>query len=142
MTDRLPPVPTFVTGGAGFIGGEVVASLLRDGAPVTVFDNLSTAEPDWASRFDGDPGLSFVHGDITEYDVLREAMTGHDRVVHLASGTDIVGGYGHPERDFASGIVGTELVCEVDARRRHRRDLVRLVRGRLRPPRAHPDGRR
>ena len=102
VTDRLPPVPTFVTGGAGFIGGEVVASLLRDGAPVTVFDNLSTAEPDWSSRFDGDPGLSFVHGDITEYDVLRRAMLGHDRVVHLASGTDIVGGYGHPERDFAS----------------------------------------
>lgn len=112
MTDRLEPVPTFVTGGAGFIGGEVVASLLRDGTPVTVFDNLSTAEPDWASRFDGDPGLSFVHGDITEYDVLREAMTGHGRVVHLASGTDIVGGFDRPERDFASGVLGTELVCE------------------------------
>jgi UDP-glucose 4-epimerase len=112
VTDRLPPIPTFVTGGAGFIGGEVVASLRRDRAPVTVFDNLSTAEPDWASRFDGDPGCSFVHGDITEYDVLRAAMAGHGRVVHLASGTDIAGGYGHPERDFASGIAGTELVCE------------------------------
>ena len=44
--------------------------------------------------------------------MLRRAMLGHDRVVHLASGTDIVGGYGHPERDFASGIVGTEHVCE------------------------------
>jgi len=112
MTDRLEPVRTFVTGGAGFIGGEVVASLLGDGALVTVFDNLTTAEPDWATRFDRDPRLSFVRGDITNRDVLRDAMTGHARVVHLASGTDIVGGFDHPERDFESGVVGTELVCE------------------------------
>jgi len=112
MTDRLEPVRTFVTGGAGFIGGEVVASLLRDGAPVTVFDNLSTAEPDWATRFDEDPRISFVRGDIANRDVLRDAMAGHGRVVHLASGTDIVGGFDHPERDFESGVLGTELVCE------------------------------
>lgn len=112
MTDRLEPVPTFVTGGAGFIGGEVVASLLRDGARVTVFDDLSTSEPDWAARFDADPRLTFVHGDVTRPDQLRVAMTGHGRVVHLASGTDIAGGFDHPERDFASGVQGTELVCE------------------------------
>lgn len=112
MTDRLEPLRTFVTGGAGFIGGEVVSSLLRDGAPVTVFDNLSTAEPDWAARFEKDPRISFVRGDITNRDVLRDAMAGHGRVVHLASGTDIAGGLDHPEQDFESGIVGTELVCE------------------------------
>jgi UDP-glucose 4-epimerase len=112
VTDRLAPVRTFVTGGAGFIGGELVASLLRDGASVTVFDNLSTAEPDWASRFDGNAQLTFVHGDITHGARLRDAMAGHGRVVHLASGTDIIGGFGHPERDFESGVVGTELVCE------------------------------
>lgn len=112
VTDRLPSVRTFVTGGAGFIGGELVASLLRDGAQVTVFDNLSTADPGWASRFEGDARLSFVHGDITHGARLRDAMAGHGRVVHLASGTDISGGFGRPERDFASGIAGTELVCE------------------------------
>lgn len=112
MTDRLEPVRTFVTGGAGFIGGEVVASLLRDGAPVTVLDNLSTAEPDWAARFDGDPRLTFVRGDITDRELLLDTMSGHGRVVHLASGTDIAGGFGHPERDFESGVIGTERVCE------------------------------
>jgi len=112
MTDRLEPVRTFVTGGAGFIGGEVVASLLRDGAAVTVFDNLSTAEPDWGTRFHEDSRLTFVHGDITNRDALRDAMPGHGRVVHLASGTDIVGGFDNPGRDFESGVVGTELVCE------------------------------
>ncbi|MBA2718155.1 MAG: NAD-dependent epimerase/dehydratase family protein [Chloroflexi bacterium] len=112
MTDHLEPVPTFVTGGAGFIGGEVVASLLADGAAVTVFDNLSTAELDWATRFAPDARLDFVLGDVTDGAALRRAMAGHERVVHLASGTDIAGGLDHPERDFASGVVATERVCE------------------------------
>ena len=112
MIDRLEPVRTFVTGGAGFIGGEVVSSLLADGAAVTVFDNLSTAEPDWETRFARDSRLEFVLGDVTDAQALRSAMIGHDRVVHLASGTDIAGGLDHPERDFASGVIATELVCE------------------------------
>lgn len=112
MSERLEPLRTFVTGGAGFIGTEVVASLLADGAAITVFDNLSTAESDWRSSFPPDAGLEFVRGDVTDDTTLRSAMAGHERVVHLASGTDIAGGLGRPERDFASGVVGTELVCE------------------------------
>ena len=112
MIDRLEPLRTLVTGGAGFIGGEIVASLLADGAVVTVFDNLSTADPDWRSRFDVDGPVSFVLGDVTDAEALRRALIGHERVVHLASGTDIAGGLDHPERDFASGVVATEIVCE------------------------------
>jgi len=112
MSDRLQPIRTLVTGGAGFIGGEVVASLLADGAAVTVFDNLSTAEPDWRSRFEGGARVEFVLGDVTDAAAVRAAMIGHHRVVHLASGTDIAGGLDHPDRDFASGVVATELVCE------------------------------
>ena len=112
VTDRLKQSRTLVTGGAGFIGGELVASLLADGALVTVFDDLSSAEPDWAARFGGDPRLDFVLGDVTDATALERAMAGHRRVVHLASGTDIAGGFGRPERDFRSGVVGTEVVCE------------------------------
>lgn len=108
----LPPLPTLVTGGAGFIGGEVVASLLDDGASVTVLDDLSTADVDWADRFGQAPGLRFVRGDAADADAVREAMRGAARVVHLAAGTDIAGGLDHPERDFRSGILATETVCE------------------------------
>jgi UDP-glucose 4-epimerase len=45
-------------------------------------------------------------------------MTGCQRVVHLASGTDIAGGFGRPEHDFVAGIVATEVVCEVMQRLR------------------------
>jgi UDP-glucose 4-epimerase len=103
---------TFVTGGAGFIGGELVASLLADGDDVTVFDDLSTADGDWSARFAHEPRLTFVRGDVSDPAAVRAAMPGHDRVAHLASGTDIAGGYEHPERDFRAGVVATEVVCE------------------------------
>jgi UDP-glucose 4-epimerase len=109
---RLPPVRTLVTGGAGFIGGEVVETLLADGAEVTVLDDLSTAEPDWMDRFRIAPGFGFILGDVADEATVRTAMAGHQRVIHLASGTDIAGGFGHPERDFRGGVVATEVVCE------------------------------
>lgn len=109
---ELPPRPTLVTGGAGFIGSEVVTSLLAESAQVTVLDDLSSARPDWFDRFRGGPPFRFIEGDAADPETVRTAMVGQQRVIHLASGTDIAGGFGHPGRDFRSGIVATEVVCE------------------------------
>lgn len=108
----LPAARTLVTGGAGFIGGELVASLLADGSEVTVLDDLSTAEPDWMDRFKDTRRLRFVLGDAADDAAVRDAMAGQERVIHLASGTDIAGGFDHPERDFRNGVLATEIVCE------------------------------
>ncbi len=110
--EALAPVPSLVTGGAGFIGGEVVSSLLDDGCEVTILDDLSTASPGWEARLAGGRGWRLVEGDVAEADAVEAAIAGCRRVVHLAAGTDIAGGYGHPERDFRAGIQGTETVCE------------------------------
>jgi UDP-glucose 4-epimerase len=112
LTRQLRPARTLVTGGAGFIGGELIDSLLADGGEVTILDDLSTAEPDWFDRFRGAPGLRFIEGDAADPDAVDAAMTGHDRVVHLASGTDIAGGFDRPSVDFRNGILATEVVCE------------------------------
>lgn len=112
MTVRAASARTLVTGGAGFIGGELIAALLADGGSVTVLDDLSTAAPDWEDRFREVNRLSFVRGDAADAAIVGSAMAGHDRVVHLAAGTDIAGGYGLPGRDFDAGIVATEVVCE------------------------------
>lgn len=111
MTVRTDSARTLVTGGAGFIGGELIAALLADGGSVTVLDDLSTAAPDWEDRFREVTRLSFVRGDAADPGLVGSALAGHDRVVHLAAGTDIAGGYGLPGRDFKTGIVATQVVC-------------------------------
>jgi UDP-glucose 4-epimerase len=136
MSPTRPVGRILVTGGAGFIGGELVATFLEDGCRVTLLDDLSTAAPDWRDRFADDPRLTFIRGSVTEPATVREAMAGHDRVVHLAAGTDIAGGFGHPERDFTNGVVATQVVCE--AMRSHGiRDLWYASSGVVygRPPR-------
>ena len=111
LSPRRSPARTLVTGGAGFIGGEVIRSLLVEGGEVTVYDDLSNAEPDWLEPWSNVPRLTFVRGDATDSVAVLAAMAGHDRVVHLAAGTDIAGGFGHPETDFTTGVMATETVC-------------------------------
>jgi dTDP-glucose 4,6-dehydratase len=85
-------VKLLVTGGAGFIGSNLVRRLLDDaypqlaGAEVTVLDKLTYAGtlanlPDAA----GSPRYEFVEGDICDTDLVRDLMPGHDAVVHFAA---------------------------------------------------------
>src|SRR5919108_1314573 len=102
---------TLVTGGAGFIGSALVARLLEEGERVTVLDDLSTAAPDWADRLAGN--VRFVRADAADRVAVREAVDGCERIVHLASSTDIAGGFCRPALDFRGCVVTTEVVCEV-----------------------------
>nr|MBA3959201.1 NAD-dependent epimerase/dehydratase family protein [Chloroflexota bacterium] len=111
-----------VTGGAGFIGSTLVDALLARGRPVTIFDDLSSAEIDRASTLtgaaeaaqpiDGDPRLRFVRGDVRDVAALESAMAGHELVVHLAAHTDIARGRTDPWRDFQVNVAGTWNVLE------------------------------
>ena len=69
-----------ITGGAGFIGSNLVAEWHRRGAEVTVLDNLvSTCSLRPIERFLGD--VRFVHGDVrAPEDFLRLPPGPYDRV--------------------------------------------------------------
>jgi nucleoside-diphosphate-sugar epimerase len=69
-----------VTGGAGFIGSEVVRQLLAGGREVTVLDNLSVGTRE---RVPGEARL--VVGDVRDPEACREALRGVDAVAHLAA---------------------------------------------------------
>jgi UDP-glucose 4-epimerase len=69
-----------VTGGAGYIGGHVVAALRRDGVPVRVLDDLSTGR---AERVPVDVPL--VRGRVGDPAALRSVLAGAAGVVHLAA---------------------------------------------------------
>lgn len=72
-----------VTGGAGFIGSELVAQLVADGWDVAVLDNLATGR--WANldRLPLAAGAK-VTGDVRDAALLARLLPGTDTVFHLA----------------------------------------------------------
>lgn len=75
-----------VTGGAGFIGSNLVEYLLKYGAKkVRVLDNLATGNAHNLLPFQQDPAFEFVEGDICNLDVCRNVCKGIDFVSHQAA---------------------------------------------------------
>jgi UDP-N-acetylglucosamine 4-epimerase len=74
-----------VTGGAGFIGSNLVQNLLEVGAKVTVFDNLSTGFLANLDAFQGLENFEFVHGDITDFEQCLKVVEGKDAISHQAA---------------------------------------------------------
>ena len=101
-----------VTGGAGFIGSNLVELLVSKGYDVTVLDNLSTTEGDRFIRHLIDDGkIKFVKGDIAKAKDLK-AFEGNDMIVHLAANSDVRHGFENPEVDYRNNILGTFNVLE------------------------------
>jgi UDP-N-acetylglucosamine 4-epimerase len=75
-----------VTGGAGFIGSNIVEYLLKYGAGhVRVLDNLSNGYFENIKDFMDLPNFEFVLGDIRDFDTCKKALDGIDFVTHQAA---------------------------------------------------------
>ena len=72
-----------VTGGAGFIGSNLVEELVRQGARVRVIDNFATGKPANLKPFDG--RIDFREVDICDLKALKESVSGADYVLHQAA---------------------------------------------------------
>ncbi|HEX2032540.1 MAG TPA: NAD-dependent epimerase/dehydratase family protein [Actinomycetota bacterium] len=101
-----------VTGGAGFVGANLVRHLLGRGFDVRVLDDLSTGRLDY---LDGLP-VEVREGSITDAGAVRRAVRGSDAIVHLAAMSGVAPSVAHPGRDFAINVEGTFNV--LDAARR------------------------
>ncbi|MEX2379854.1 MAG: SDR family oxidoreductase [Vicingaceae bacterium] len=75
-----------VSGGAGFIGSNIVEYLLKYGArEVRVLDNLSSGFVENLRAFQSLPNFTFIEGDISDYDLCLKACEGIDYVSHQAA---------------------------------------------------------
>jgi UDP-glucose 4-epimerase len=109
-----------VTGGAGFIGSNVVRAGLERGWSVTVLDDLSTG---FAENLPTAAGLRVIRGDVRDAAALDDALGGVDAVFHLAAAVGNVRSIENPSRDSDINVLGTIQVLEA-MRRRSVRHLV------------------
>lgn len=72
-----------VTGGAGFIGSNLAEELIRQGARVSIIDDLSTGFRENLEEIEGD--FDFVEGDINDDAALSKAIEGAEIVFHEAA---------------------------------------------------------
>ncbi|WP_121352396.1 SDR family oxidoreductase [Flavisolibacter nicotianae] len=76
-----------ITGGAGFIGSNLVEHLLQNPqvTKVRVLDNLATGSLKNIESFQGDPKFEFLEGDIRSYETCQQACTDIDLISHQAA---------------------------------------------------------
>lgn len=68
-----------VTGGAGFIGSNIVEELLKRGYTVRVLDNFSTGKRENLKQFNKD--IELIEGDIRSYHIIQQAVKGIDVIL-------------------------------------------------------------
>jgi UDP-glucose 4-epimerase len=104
---------TLVTGGAGFIGSNLVDALLARGDDVVVVDDLSTGR---RSNLDGalERGAALHHADVREAAAVREILASERPAVifHLAAHIDVRRSVSDPASDAQINVEGTINLLE------------------------------
>jgi UDP-glucose 4-epimerase len=104
-----------VTGGAGFIGSNLVTALVADGCDVTVLDNLSSGH---RANLAAVPQVRFIAADVRDPEAVDTAIQGATVVFHLAASVGNKRSIDDPIADAEINVLGTLRVLE--AVRTHR----------------------
>jgi len=94
-----------VTGGAGFIGSEVVKQLIKKNSFVTVLDNFSSGKKQYLPK--NTKKLKIIKGDITDEKTAAKAVKNQDYVIHLAALPFIPDSFYYPANFFNVNTIGS-----------------------------------
>lgn len=112
-----------VTGGAGFIGSNIVKLLIANEYHVRVIDNLSSGYIINIASYVSGGKVEFVGGDIRDYLSVEKAMKNVDVVFHLAASVGRQRSLDNPQLDSEVNIIGTINILEA----MRKNDVHRIV---------------
>lgn len=106
-TAEIANLSFLVTGGAGFIGSNIVEYLLKYGAgKVRVLDNLSTGSKENLLLFENHHSLEFLEGDISDMDTCARACQGIDYILHQAALGSVPRSVNDPQATNTANVTG------------------------------------
>lgn len=109
MSSPTNKINLLITGGAGFIGSNLVEHFLNDErvALVRVLDDLSNGYYENIAEFKDHPRFEFIKGDITDYQTCLKATEGIHKISHQAALGSVPRSIENPMRSTEVNILGT-----------------------------------
>ena len=100
-----------ITGGAGFIGSNLIKRLLNEGHEVHSLDNYSTGNVNNHLSVEGFTAI-YTKGDVSEYGSYDLPSDDYDIIYHLAAQSRVQPSFEDPSETFKCNVLGTKRVCE------------------------------
>jgi len=100
----------FVTGGAGFLGSEIVKQISASGGTVLVYDNFSSGKKKFVEKY---PKVKIIKGDVRNRSTLQKAIGKSQYIINLAALPFIPDSFHYPQEFFEVNTNGTlNLILE------------------------------
>lgn len=101
-----------ITGGAGFIGSNIVKELLRRKEKVRVLDNFATGKRENLFEFKGNQNFELIEGDLRSFHIVRNAVKKVDYILHQGALPSVPRSINDPITTNDVNILGTLNILE------------------------------
>ncbi len=129
---------TLITGGAGFIGSNLIERLLHDGHKVLVIDNLSSGRKENINKYLKQ--ITFIKESILNYNSIKKYFKKVDFVFHTAALADIVPSINNPVEYFDTNVKGTLNVLELSKKNKIKKFIYTASSSCYGIPKKYPTG--